>query len=591
MIALSPTLIVFILVALVFLAFIKESFSPDIIALAAVAALLAFGIINDIEFLSIFSNSAPITIAFMFIISKALERTGCLQSLGSFISKLAGKSYLRALLVTMFLVMIVSAFMNSTPVVILMTPIVIALSRSIGVKPSKMLIPLSFAAIFGGSTTLIGTSTNLLVSGIAIEKNLPAIGMFEMTLPGLIFAAVGMIYMMFASKFLLPDRHSLSGILDGQPKRKFLAELTINKESIYIGKSISNISEISKKARVISIVRNGEALSSNLKKIILQHKDCIVIEANAGEVLGLKENGKFDFTNIESAISNVSAEERMTMEGSINSHSSLIGKKIKNLNFHNKYGVYILAIHRNGDKNVDINNTVLKFGDTLLIEGSAAKISKLLEGGNIINLTQPQEKPMLKSKAPIAILTILSVITLSALEVMPIASLALIGAVVVMLTRCVEAEEAYEAIEWKILFLIFGMIGLSIGMEKTGTTTLIVNHIVSLVGDMNPIVILAAIYVLTSVLTEMVSNNAIAVVITPVAMTLADQLGFDSKPFIIAIMFAASASFATPIGYQTNTFVYGAGGYKFTDFLKIGIPLNIIFAILATIILPIFFPF
>lgn len=591
MLTITPTFIVLVLVALVFLAFIKEKFSPDIVALSSVAVLLSCGIINTTEFLSIFSNSAPITIAFMFIISKALERTGVLQALGVYILKLAGKSYLRALFVTMFLVIIVSAFMNNTPVVILMTPIVIAISRSIGVTASKMLIPLSFAAIFGGTTTLIGTSTNILVSGIALEKNLPAIGMFEMTIPGLIFAAVGMIYMLVASPFLLPDRHSLSSVLDSQPKRKFLAEVVIRKTSKYIGKSILDIKEISKKAKAIDVIRDGKSMSENLENLILQHNDRIVIEANAGEVLGLKENGQLDFSNINSDISTISAEEKVIMEGSINSNSSLIGKKVENLNLYRKYGVYILAVHRGEDEKENLKDIVLKFGDTLLIEGTAENITKLLEEGNIVNLAAPQEKPILKSKAPIALVTIALVMILSAFEIMPIASLALIGAVVVMLTGCVDTEEAYHSIDWRILFLIFGMLGLSIGMEKTGAIKLVVDYIMTLVGDMGPITILAIIYILTSLLTEMMSNNAVAVLLGPVVINLAAQLGYDSRPFIMAVMFAASASFATPIGYQTNTFVYGAGSYKFKDFLKIGIPLNIIFAIVAIIILPIFFPF
>jgi di/tricarboxylate transporter len=380
-------------------------------------------------------------------------------------------------------------------------------------------------------------------------------------------------------------------MLDNHPKRKFLAELTISEGSKYIGESISSIKEISKKAKIIDIIRNGESATTDLKKFILQQNDCIVIEANAGEVIGLKENGKLDFTNLNSDISKVSAEEKVTLEGSINSNSSLIGKKLSSLNMHRKYGVYILAVHRNEDQKEDLNNIVLKFGDTLLIEGSAENISELLDRGNIVNIASPQEKPMLKSKAPIAILTIISVMALSAFEVMPIASLALIGAVTVMITGCVETEEAYRSIDWRILFLIFGMLGLSIGLQKTGAINLIVDQIITLVGGMGPLVILAAVYVLTSILTEMVSNNAVAVLLGPIAINLATQLGFDPKPFLMAVLFAASASFATPIGYQTNTFVYGAGGYKFTDFLKIGVPLNIIFAIVAIIILPIFFPF
>lgn len=604
----NPAFLVLALLVLVFLAFIREKYSPDIVALSSVAVLLALGIIDTKEFLSIFSNSAPITIAFMFIISAALERTGCLQTLGAYIARLAGKSYLRVMLVVMLPVMFVSAFMNNTPVVILMTPIVISIAHSSGVSSSKMLIPLSFAAIFGGSATLIGTSTNILVGGIVAERGLPAIGMFEMTIPALIFASFGMVYMVIFSRLLLPDRHSLSSILEGQEKRQFLAEVIISEGSKYIDKQVSDIKEISKKAKIIDIIRDRSSVLNLLEELKLQKGDRLIIEANAGEVLGLKENGHFDFSNVGSNDFTLSAKETVILEGSLNPNSAFIGKRVDSLNLRSKYGVYILAVHRGSEERrensilsildfwssgskEDLKNAPLKFGDTLLIEGSAENIAKLLDEGSIINLAAPQEKPLRKEKAPVALLTIVSVMVLSAFEIFPIAGLAFIGAVVVLFSGCVDTEDAYNSIDWRILFLIFGMLGLSLGMEKTGAMKMIVETVFSLVQNMSPAMILAIIYVLTSLLTEMMSNNAVAVLLAPIVIALSQQLGLDSRPFIMAVMFAASASFATPIGYQTNTFVYGAGGYKFIDFLKIGVPLNIIFAVLATIVLPIFFPF
>lgn len=280
------------------------------------------------------------------------------------------------------------------------------------------------------------------------------------------------------------------------------------------------------------------------------------------------------------------------MEGNVSSHSSFAGKTLGNLNLYRRYGVFIIAIHRD-DENVSkkMDNITLKFGDTLLIEGTAENITRLLDDGNVVNLNEPQEKPIRKAKAPLAFLTIICVMLFSAIGVMPIASLALIGAVFVMMTKCVDADEAYNSIDWQILFLIFGMLGLSIAMEKTGAAELIVGLVISLVDGLGPVAVLCIIYVLTSILTEMVSNNDVAALLGPIVIGIAEQMGLDSRPFLMAVMFAASASFATPIGYQTNTFVYGAGGYKFKDFLKVGVPLNIIFAIVATIILLIFFPF
>lgn len=269
-----------------------------------------------------------------------------------------------------------------------------------------------------------------------------------------------------------------------------------------------------------------------------------------------------------------------------------MGRRLMDLGLARKYGVYVIAIHRDDENlNENFENIKLKFGDTLLLEGPVDGIKRLLEDGNIINLTEPQDRPIRRSKAPIAFITILGIMVLAAMNVLPIAGLAIIGATIVMITRCVDPDEAFDAIDWRILFLIFGMLGLSLGMEKTGAAEILVSGVVGITENIGPIGLLFAVYVLTSLLTEMISNNAVAVLIGPLVIALAEQLGLDPRPFIMAVMFAASASFATPIGYQTNTFVYGAGGYKFRDFLKIGIPLNIIFAILATAVIPMFFPF
>lgn len=576
----------------VVIAFVREKIAPDIVALSAMGILLALDIISTKDFLSVFSNSAPITIAMMFIVSAALERTGCIQIMGRYISRLAGKSYLRAMLVTMLTVMVASAFMNNIPVVIVMTPLIISLARSIDVAPSKMLIPLSFAAIFGGTTTLVGTSTNILISGVATQSGLAPLGMFEMTLPGLIFAGVGMLYMLFIGRFLLPNRYSLSSILDGQPKRQFLAEFLIPQDSTYLGKNISSIKEITEETEVIDVIRSSISLRRSMDTLELYAGDRIIIATNLGEVLGLKENGDLEFVKTNGNLQPVSAEEKMIVEGSISAQSSLVGRSVGALNFRSKYGVYILAVHRNDEdirKNLD--SVILRFGDTILIEGTAKNITRLLDDGHMINLTAPEEKPVRKSKAPIAFATMMGVVILSAFNVMPIASLAFIGAVVVMITGCVDPEDAYESIDWRILFLIFGMLGLSAGMEKTGAAALIVESLVSVIDQLGPVAILCIIYIITSILTEMVSNNAVAVLLGPIVIGIANHAGYDPKPFLMAVMFAASASFATPIGYQTNTFVYGAGGYKFNDFLKIGVPLNLIFAALATFIIPKFFPF
>ncbi len=585
---------IFFIIVAVFIAFILEKFPPNVVALAASAVLLATGILETSEILSVFSNSAPITIAMMFIISASLERTGILQIISRFLKKTAKDSSLKFMLVMMFCAGIASAFMNNTPIVILMTPVVISLAASLNIAPSRLLIPLSFSAIFGGTLTLVGTSTNILINSVAKQNGEAAIGMFEMTLPGLIFAAIGMIYMVFAGRFLLVDRYSLSSLVAEQPRRQFLTEVLISHDSKYIGKKISELKDVALKEEVaiLDIVRGDKSLRRMQEDILMEVGDRLVIEANAGHLVGLKENGQLKIKDSATGYEAIRSDETVVVEASIGPKSALIGRKIINLGLARKYGVYVIAVHRN-DTNMghDFENLALRFADTLLLEGSAESIKRLLDEGNVINLSEAEERPIRRHKAPIAIAVIISVMSLAALNVMPIAGLAIIGAVIVMITGCVDADEAYDAIDWPILFLIFGMLGLSMGMEKTGAAQIIVEVVFALVQNIGPLAILLSIYILTSILTEMVSNNAVAVLIAPIVIGLAQELGLDARPFIMAVLFASSASFATPIGYQTNTFVYGAGGYKFKDFLKVGLPLNIIFALASLIIIPLFFPF
>lgn len=584
---------VLLLLAGVFFCFLKEIYPPEVTALAASAILLATGIIETADFLGVFSSSAPITIAMMFILSAALERTGVVELIGDFLRKHARGSFLRTMLLMMFGSMVASAFMNNTPVVILLTPVIISLAGSLGVAPSRMLIPLSYSAIFGGTLTLVGTSTNILMSDVAKEAGQPPISMFEMTLPGLVLGAVGMVYMLLAGRFLLPDRASLASLVGQDGKRKFLARLLIPHGSRYIGKTLDKLPFNTSGARILDVVRGEVSMRRHLKDLELMPGDRVVIKTDTGEILGLKDDGAVEFRDMdESGFEPVTADRTITMEASVGPNSHLRGRPIRDLKLRRKYGVYLMAVHRH-EQNIsrNIQDTRLQFADTLLLEGPPEGLQRLMEDGGIVNLTATSERPMRREKAPLAIGIALAVMGLAAAGVMPIAGLAVIGAVVVMLTRCVDPDEAFDAIDWRILFLIFGMLGMSMGMETTGAAQIIVESAVLLVGGLGPLAVLAAVYVVTSVLTEMVSNNAVAVLVGPIAIAIAIQLGYDPRPFIIAVMFAASASFATPIGYQTNTFVYGAGGYKFRDFIVVGLPLNVIFATVAVFVIPFFFPF
>lgn len=594
--------LVFITVAL----FVWEKISPDIVAMGALFLLLvvpfdgrAILVPEDrnerLAILGgIFGNNAILTVTFMFIVGAAVERTGLVEVFGRWFGRLAGRTEKRIMVVLGVLTVTASAFLNNTTVVVVFVPMVLGLCRSVNLSPSRFLIPLSYFAIAGGMVTIIGTSTNLIANGIMKQKGLEPFSIFEISPIGISLSLGTLLFLLAFGRRLLPNRPSLAALVDVDDSREFLTAAIVSDNSPLVGKTIVEAG-LSKRRdiRVIEIRRSGNRVETPLKDVRFEPGDRVILKSHVSGVMEINQLPGLDVaTKSELGLSYVHTEKAVIMEGMIGPKSSFVGQSLRELNFRQQYGLIVLAVHRHGENLRDNFEKVhMEVGDTLLLEGSAERMKQLFAERAFVNLSQPkQQTTYRRGRQWLALLALVAVLVFGSLDFLPFEWVALGAALLVCLGGCLDKGEIYQAVDWRIITMILGMLGLGAAMDETGAAKTLAYGFMNVVGHWDTKLILSAVLLVTIVLTELLSNNAVAALLTPLAIELAGGLGVDPRPFVLAVMLGASIGFAVPTGYQTHLLVYGAGGYRFSDFLRTGLLLDLLMWIMGSLLIPVFWP-
>jgi di/tricarboxylate transporter len=575
--------------------FATEKLPVDLIAMLTMATLLILGIVSPAEGISGFSNHATVTVAAMFIISAGLFKTGAVSYLGNITTLVFKKSYWLGLLTVMIAVGFFSAFINNTPVVAIFIPILLGVANEIKVSASKLLMPMSFASMFGGVCTLIGTSTNILVSSIAEKEGQPPFSMFEIAPLGLIVFAVGIVYMLLIGVRLIPDRRTEGDLIESFNLQEYIAEVVLLRDAASIGHTIKDAA-IAKEIdiAILAIERNDEAIPVPSPDFVLQEGDVLRVRCDLEKFKKIQARSGVVFkSQFKWSDEAVEASDIKLVEAVVAPGSEFVGKSLNDLQFYERFGVTVLAIrHRGKLMRLRISDTKLSAGDAMLLEVRADRFQQLRQNPSFVIISEIEQPVYRKRKIIPALLIVVGVVLSATLGIAPIVVSSIIGAILLVLVGCLTMDEAYQAVQWRIIFLLAGVLSLEAAMESSGAAPLISGTLISLVSKWGGLVaLLSAFYLLTVVFTEMMSNNATAALLTPIAIATANALQVSPRPFLVAVMFAASASFMTPVGYQTNTLIYGPGQYRFKDFLRVGTPLNLIFWVLATIFIPYFWPF
>ncbi|WP_199304048.1 SLC13 family permease [Nodosilinea sp. FACHB-131] len=588
----SPIFLMLVVLICSLIAFVAEWLPVDLTALAIATVLILLGLVTPEEGIAGFGNAATITVMLMFILSAGVAKTGVIQIVRDWLMKWGGKSPSRQIFVMGLLVGPITAFINNTAVVAVFLPIVEEWCKKQNVSPSKLLIPLSYVTVLGGMITVIGTSTNILASGVSKDLGYGEFGLFQFTAVGVITFVVGLAYLTLFAPRLLPDRKSLSPNLANYDLKDYMSEVVITPRSTLIGQTLK-ASEIQRKfdVDVLEIIRDGSHFAQPLADKVLQAGDVLLIRGGRDELLSLKDQRGLDILpevkfGQQPVEDQLDAGEDHIAEVLILSNSRLVGSTLKEMRFRQRYNATVLAIRRGEDLVRDrMGKVPLRFGDLLLVQGPQSSFTGLQTTRELLVLEQREAEGLRVDKAWIAIAIILGVIVVAALNWAPILVTALIGVMAMVITGCLKPGEIYGSVRWDVIFLLAGLIPLGTAMENSGTTDWLAQQLAAIGGGASGIVLLIIFYLVTNLLTELLSNNAAVILMIPIAAGVATSLGLNPIAFIFTVTFAASNSYITPIGYQTNTMVYGPGGYKFFDFTRVGLPLNLILTVITPLLI------
>ena len=582
-----------ILMALVL--FATEKLRVDLIALIVLLLASITGLVPKDDVFSGFANPAVITIWAVYIVSGGLFKTGVADLLGSFILRLSGRGEARLIAVIMLVCGIISAFMNNVGAVAVLMPAVIGISNKTKIPASKLLIPLAFSSLLGGSMTLIGTPANILAQGILVARGLPSFGFFDITPMGIIALLTGIIYMVLIGRHLLPVRVTASDLMVSKQLRAYIGEVQVSPHSPLVGKKLSE-SYLGEKHDIIvlSVRRDGNLITRLHRDFIIEPNDQLILEGSVHNLSTIQDDLNFRILpDPDIDLVDLDTEDSYIFEATLSPRSKIDGRTLKEVRFRDRFGFTVLAIWRHGDViNEQLRDIPLHFGDALLLQGPPGRVAALNDGNEFLVLQHVDiEKRSRNNKAPLAAGIMALVIALAIFSDLGIATSMVIGSVLMVLTGCLSMDDAYDSIDWRTVFLVGGMLTLGNAMENTGTAQFLSNLLLGTIGDLGPTALLAGIYLLSALITQPMSNAAAVVLMVPIAVDTA--LGIDANilTFVMAAVIGAATSFVTPVGHKANVLVFGPGGYKFFDYTRVGILLTVFLFVVSMIFLPIFWPF